>query len=220
MGDQRFADRADAGRALALRLVDDYYGRDGLLVLGLPRGGVPVAYEVAMALEAPLDVFTVRKIGVPGREELAMGAVASGGAVVMNYEVADMIDIAPREFDEAAERALAELARREEVYTRGRPPLRPEGRTVMLVDDGLATGATMRAAVRAVSELGPERVVVAVPCAPKSAVRELSAMVDELVCVSVPPWFQAVGQCYERFDQTSDEAVGELLEAAASRGER
>ncbi|MBO3731592.1 phosphoribosyltransferase [Glycomyces niveus] len=213
----RFADRRDAGRALALRLVDDYYGRDDLLVLGLPRGGVPVAYEVAAALEAPLDVFTVRKIGVPGREELAMGAVASGGAVVMNYEVADMIDIAPRDFDEAAERALAELARREEVYTKGRPPLRPEGKTVMLVDDGLATGSTMRAAVRAVSELGPERVVVAVPCAPSSACRELAAMVDDLVCVSSPAWFQAVGQCYQRFDQTSDEEVGELLAAAADR---
>jgi predicted phosphoribosyltransferase len=213
----RFADRRDAGRALALRLVDDYYGRDDLLVLGLPRGGVPVAYEVAAALEAPLDVFTVRKIGVPGREELAMGAVASGGAVVMNYEVADMIDIAPRDFDEAAERALAELARREEVYTKGRPPLRPEGKTVMLVDDGLATGSTMRAAVRAVSELGPERVVIAVPCAPSSACRELAAMVDDLVCVSSPAWFQAVGQCYQRFDQTSDEEVGELLAAAADR---
>jgi predicted phosphoribosyltransferase len=146
-----------------------------------------------------------------------MGAVASGGAVVMNYEVADMIDIAPRDFDEAAERALAELARREEVYTKGRPPLRPEGKTVMLVDDGLATGSTMRAAVRAVSELGPERVVVAVPCAPSSACRELAAMVDDLVCVSSPAWFQAVGQCYQRFDQTSDEEVGELLAAAADR---
>lgn len=215
MTEQVFADRRDAGRKLAL-LLGDYAGRGDVVALGLARGGVPVAFEVARALDAPLEVFTVRKIGVPGQEELAMGAIASGGAVVMNYPVVDQLGIAPVRFDLAAERATVELERREQAYRGGRPPLQLEGRTAILVDDGLATGTTMRAAVRAVRELGPERVVVAVPTAPASACRELAAIVDDVVCVSMPRHLDAVGQSYLDFTQTSDDEVRALLAAADS----
>lgn len=210
-----FADRRDAGRQLA-RLLGDYGGRDDVVVLGLARGGVPVAFEVARALDAPLEVFTVRKIGVPGQEELAMGAIASGGAVVMNYAVVDELGISPVGFDLAAERASVELERRERAYRGDRPLPQLAGKTVILVDDGLATGTTMRASVRAVRELGPERVVVAVPTAPVSARREMSVIVDDVVCVSSPEYRYAVGQSYEDFAQTSDDEVRALLAAAAS----
>lgn len=212
-----FADRRDAGRVLA-RQLRDYRGREDVVVLGLARGGVPVAFEVARALEAPLEVFTVRKIGVPGQEELAMGAIASGGAVVMNYPVVEQLGIAPGRFDLVAERETVELERRERAYRGDRPPLRLEERTAIVVDDGLATGTTMRAAVRAVRELGPERVVVAVPTAPESVCRELGAVVDDVVCVSNPEHLYAVGQSYEDFTQTSDDEVRALL-AAAENGQ-
>jgi predicted phosphoribosyltransferase len=213
MTDQVFADRRDAGRQLA-RLLGEYAGREDAVVLGLARGGVPVAFEVARAIGAPLEVFTVRKIGVPGQEELAMGAIASGGAVVMNYPVVDGLGITPTRFDLAAERETVELERREVAYRGDRPPLDLEGKAAILVDDGLATGTTMRAAVRAVRELGPEEVVVAVPTAPAAACQELAAIVDEVVCVSVPRHMDAVGQSYQDFAQTSDDEVRALLAAA------
>lgn len=208
-----FADRRDAGRALA-RELGDYREREDVVVLGLARGGVPVAFEVARALDAPLEVFTVRKIGVPGQEELAMGAIATGGAVVMNYEVVDQLGIAPARFDLAAERATVELERREQAYRGDRSPIDLDGKTAMLVDDGLATGMTMRASVRAVRELGPEHVVVAVPTAPASVCRELGAIVDDVVCVTQPTHLMAVGQSYRDFSQTSDDEVHALLAAA------
>ncbi|MEV3936003.1 phosphoribosyltransferase [Glycomyces sp. NPDC049804] len=214
MGEEVFADRRDAGRRLA-RLLGEYGGREDVVVLGLARGGIPVAFEVARALEAPLDVFTVRKIGVPGQEELAMGAIASGGAVVMNYAVADELGISSVRFDLQAERASVELERRERAYRGDRPPLRIEGRTVILVDDGLATGTTMRASVRAVRELGPARLVVAVPTATASACREVAAIADDVVCVSIPQHRYAVSQSYDDFAQTTDDEVRALLAAAA-----
>jgi predicted phosphoribosyltransferase len=217
MRDQVFADRRDAGRELA-RLLDDYRGRDDVVVLGLARGGVPVAFEVARALDAPLEVFTVRKIGVPGQEELAMGAIATGGAVVMNYRIVDEIGIPPGRFDLAAERATVELERREHAYRGDRPPPDLAGKTAILVDDGLATGTTMHASIRAVRELGPERIVVAVPTAPVAVCRELSVIVDEVVCVSNPTRMLAVGQSYRDFAQTSDDEVRALL-AAAENGQ-
>ncbi len=208
-----FADRRDAGRALARKL-EDYRGREDVVVLGLARGGVPVAFEVAKALGAPLEVFTVRKIGAPGQEELAMGAIATGGAVVMNYAVVDQLGIPPGRFDLAAERATVELERREQAYRGDRRPIELEGKTAMLVDDGLATGTTMRASVRAVRELGPERVVVAVPTAPASVCRELASLVDDVVCVTQPTPLVAVGQSYRDFTQTTDDEVHALLAAA------
>lgn len=215
MGKQVFADRRDAGRKLAEELAD-YRGRENMVVLGLVRGGVPVAFEVARALEAPLEVFTVRKIGAPGQEELAMGAIASGGAVVMNYQVVDGLRISNGSFDLAAERATVELERREAAYRGDRPPLDLDGKTALLVDDGLATGTTMRAAVRAVRELGPAQVVVAVPVAPVSTCRELTVLVDAMICLHEPAHFLAVGEFYRDFTQTTDDEVRALLAAADS----
>ncbi|THV37045.1 phosphoribosyltransferase [Glycomyces buryatensis] len=208
-----FRDRREAGRELA-GLLGDYRSRDGVIVLGLPRGGVPVAFEVARALDAPLEVFTVRKIGVPGHEELAMGAVASGGVVVTNYQVVEAVGVPHDQFDLVVAREKAELTRRERLYRGPRPAPDLFRKTVLLVDDGLATGATMRATVSAVREFGPERIVVAIPTAPSSACREISALVDEVVCVDTPHHFSAVGQSYEVFDQTSDDEVRDLLEQA------
>ncbi|GAB3650790.1 hypothetical protein GCM10028833_20850 [Glycomyces tarimensis] len=215
MPKQVYRDRSDAGHALAA-LLDHYRGHSDVLVLALPRGGVPVAYEVARALQAPLDVFTVRKLGLPGHEELAMGAIASGGVTVLNDQVVRLSGVDRGQIDRVAEREAAELSRRERAYRGDRPPLVLEGRTVLLVDDGLATGSTMRAAVQAVRALGPERLVVAVPTAPSSTCRELEDMVDEMVCATTPEPFAAVGQSYRVFDQTSDEEVRELLAAATS----
>lgn len=213
MGKQVFADRRDAGRELASEL-EDYLGREDVVVLGLARGGVPVAFEVARAIGAPLEVFTVRKIGAPGQEELAMGAIATGGAVVMNYQVVDGLRISNGSFDLAAERETVELERREAAYRGDRPPLNLDGKTALLVDDGLATGTTMRAAVRAVRELGPGRVVVAVPTAPRSTCRELTVLVDEMICPLQPEHFNAVGEWYQDFTQTTDDEVRALLAAA------
>ncbi len=205
-----FLDRSDAGRLLAERL-QDYAGRDDVLVLGLPRGGVPVAYEVARALGAPLDAFVVRKLGVPGHEELAMGALASGGVRVLNEAVIAEAGVTEDRFARAVAAESAELARRERLYRGDRNPVEAAGRTVILVDDGLATGSSMRAAALAVRSLGPERVVVAVPVAARQTCEQLRADVDELVCLLAPPRFRAVGEWYEDFGQTSDEEVRSLL---------
>ena len=208
-----FRDRRDAGRVLAGRL-DRYRGRPDLLVLGLPRGGVPVAYEVAVALHAPLDVFLVRKLGVPGHEELAMGAIATGGVLVLNDDVVQALNISARSIDTVQAREEQELRRREVAYRGTRPFPELEGRTVILVDDGLATGSTMRAAIQAVRARRPGRVVVAVPVAAPSTVQELSVEVDEIVCLNMPVVFQAVGQWYYDFSATTDDEVRELLAQA------
>jgi erythromycin esterase-like protein/predicted phosphoribosyltransferase len=215
MADRLFRDRRDAGRVLA-GLLDHYRGQPDVLVLGLPRGGVPVAYEVAMALGAPLDVFLVRKLGVPGREELAMGAIASGGVVVLNDDVVRGLGISPEVIQHVAEQEGRELLRREQAYREGRPPPEVSGRTVILVDDGLATGASMRAAIQALRRLGPAKIVVAVPAAPASTCREMSMVVDEMVCATTPSPFFAVGASYWDFTQTTDEEVRNLLRAAAT----
>jgi predicted phosphoribosyltransferase len=212
----RFEDRADAGAKLAERL-SEYAGRDDVSVLALPRGGVPVAFEVAGRLGAPLDVFLVRKLGVPGHEELAMGAIASGGHRVLNEEVLAVLEIDDEVVDQVAARENEELERRARLYRGDAPPTDVRGRTVILVDDGLATGSTMRAAVAAVRAQQPARLVVAVPVAPPLTCGELAAETDEMVCLSTPEPFYAVGLWYRRFAQTSDEEIVELL--ARSRGE-
>ncbi len=214
MRDRLFRDRRDAGRVLA-GLVEQYGGRDDVVVLALPRGGVPVAYEVATALGAPLDVFIVRKLGVPGHEELAMGAIAGGGVVVLNDDVVRGLGITPEVIERIVEDEGGELLRREALYREGRPSLDIAGRTVILVDDGLATGASMRAAIVASREHGPERIVAAVPAAPESTCRVLETEVDEVVCATTPSPFFAVGASYWDFTQTTDEQVRELLRATA-----
>jgi len=188
-----------------------YAGRDDVLVLALPRGGVPVGHEVAQALGAPLDVFLVRKLGVPGREELAMGAIASGGVRVLNDLVVSELGIPPEQIDQAAERELRELQRRERAYRGNRPAPNVRGRIVILVDDGLATGSTMRAAVAALRRLGPGLVVVAVPLGAADACNDLRSEADEVVCASTPEPFFAVGMWYDDFSQTTDEEVRQLL---------
>ncbi len=212
-----FQDRADAGRELAAKL-RRFAGRDDVVVLGLPRGGIPVAYEVAQALGAPLDVFLVRKLGVPGHEELAMGAIASGGARVINEQVVDRLGIPPEAIEAVAEQERRELERRERAYRGDRPPLELRDRIVVLVDDGLATGASMRAAVTALRAQQPGWVVVAVPVGAAATCSELRAEVDEVVCARQPEPFFAVGAWYDRFEQTTDEEVRELLRRAAHDG--
>jgi erythromycin esterase-like protein/predicted phosphoribosyltransferase len=214
MPDRLFRDRRDAGRFLAGRL-EEYRGRPDVIVLGLPRGGVPVAYEVATALGAPLDVFLVRKLGTPGREELAMGAIASGGVMVINDDVVRGLVIAPEAIQHAAEREGRELVRREQAYREGRPFPAVAGKVVIVVDDGLATGSSMRAAIEALRSLRPARIVVAVPAAPESTCRELAALADEVVCATTPSPFFAVGNSYWDFTQTTDEEVRDLLRAAS-----
>jgi putative phosphoribosyl transferase len=209
-----FRDRAEAGRRLAEKLVE-YAGRPDVLVLALPRGGVPVAFEVARALEAPLDVFVVRKLGVPGHEELAMGAVASGGACVLNDDVIGPLSIPDRVIRAVAARELQELERRERLYRGDRPPPDVRGRIVILVDDGLATGSTMRAAVAALRRLGPDLIVVAVPTAAPTTCAEIGLEADGCICCITPDPFYAVGVWYEDFSQTTDEEVRDLLEHAA-----
>jgi predicted phosphoribosyltransferase len=209
-----FLDRADAGRFLARKL-EAYRGATRLLVLALPRGGVPVGYEIARALEAPLDVFVVRKLGVPGHEELAMGAVASGGVRVLNLDVVSSLGAWAREaLEQQTAREVQELARREEKYRGTRPFPELKGRTVILVDDGLATGATMRAAARAVRQREPAHLIIAVPVAAESSCREMEAEADEVICALTPPLFFGVGQFYDDFRQTSDEEVRAFLEQA------
>ncbi|APW60544.1 phosphoribosyltransferase [Paludisphaera borealis] len=210
-----FRDRTEAGRLLAEKLTT-FSGRPDVLVLALPRGGVPVAYEVARALDAPLDVFVVRKLGVPGHEELAMGAIASGGVCVLNDDVVQALRIPDRLIEAVAARELRELERRERVYRNGRPMPGVRGRTVILVDDGLATGSTMRAAVAALRRLGPARIVVAVPTAAPSTCEELRHEADECVCEITPDPFYAVGLWYEDFSQTTDDEVRDHLERSAA----
>jgi len=207
-----FRDRREAGRVLAGELPD--YGSEAL-VLALPRGGVPVAFEVAKALRAPLDVFLVRKLGVPGQEELAMGALASGGSRVMNAEVVRALHIPKRDVDAAVERETRELRRRERLYRGDRPFPEVAGRTVILVDDGLATGASMRAAVVALRQQNPAKLVVAVPVAPLETCEALRAEADEVICAETPEPFFGVGRWYASFPQTSDIEVQELLGRAA-----
>lgn len=211
---KRFRDRAEAGRRLAEEL-GEYAGRRDVLVLALPRGGVPVAFEVARALEAPLDVCVVRKLGVPGHEELAMGAIASGGAWVLNEDVIEGLGIPGHLVKDIAEHELHELKRREQLYRGDRPAIDVHRRTVILVDDGIATGSTMRAAVAALRRLGPDRLVIAVPAAAPSARAEIGSEVDEMICVIEPDPFYAVGVWYDDFSQTTDDQVRDLLDRAA-----
>jgi putative phosphoribosyl transferase len=210
-----FRDRAEAGRRLAEKLTT-YANCDGVIVLALARGGVPVGYEVAHALSLPLDVFIVRKLGMPGHEELAMGAIASGGVRVLNEEVVRQLPNAGAAIKTATDREGHELERREVEYRDGRPALELRGRMVILVDDGLATGATMRAAVAALRERGVAKLMVAVPVGSPETCAELRAEVDEVICLSAPGAFRAVGQFYEDFTQTTDQEVRELLARTAA----
>lgn len=211
---ETFHDRADAGRQLAEKLLN-YAGRNDVQVLALPRGGVPVAYEVAKRLGAPLDVFIVRKLGLPGYAELAMGAIASGGTYVLNPDVVRALPNAESMIESVIAKESAEIERRERTYRGDRPAPELRNRIVILVDDGLATGATMRAAVEALRQSGATRIVVAVPVGPPETCRELEALVDEAVCAIAPEFFHGVGQFYEDFSQTSDDEVRELLARAA-----
>jgi predicted phosphoribosyltransferase len=208
-----FADRRDAGRILAGLLLK-YANRDDVLVLALPRGGVPVAVEVAQALRAPLDVFIVRKLGVPGHDELAMGAIATGGVRVLNEDVVGALGLSAKVIDAVAAREEKELERRERIYRGARTPPEVRERTVILVDDGLATGSTMRAAVAALRKQRPARIVVAVPVAAPETCEEFKTEVDETVCAATPRMFDGVGRWYEDFSQTSDDEVHELLAQA------
>ena len=209
-----FRDRAEAGQVLAGKLAS-YANRADVMVLALPRGGVPVAYEAARALNAPLDVFMVRKLGVPGQEELAMGAIASGGTRVLNEEVVAKLNIPEEVIASVAALEVQELHRRERDYRDKRPPPDVRGRTIILVDDGLATGSTMRAAVAALRQRGPARIVVAVPVGAPETCAEFQEEADEVVCACTPEPFHAVGIWYDEFAQTSDEEVRGLLARAA-----
>jgi predicted phosphoribosyltransferase len=208
--EETFRDRADAGRQLAESL-SVYANRDDVIVLALPRGGVPVAYEVAKRLHVPLDVFVVRKLGVPGYEELALGAIASGGVRILNQDVVRVLPDAQRIVETVTANELLEMERRERAYRDERPPPNVRGRIVILIDDGLATGATMHAAVVALREQKPAKIVVAVPvCAPETC-REMQKFADETVWLLAPEWFHGVGQFYDDFSQTSDDEVRRLL---------
>ncbi len=209
-----YRDRRHAGVELARHLAD-VKGQD-VVVLALPRGGVPVAFEVARALDAPLDVFVVRKLGLPGHPEFAMGALASGGVRVLNDEVVRLYRIPEQAVEAVAQDERTELERREHAYRSQRPALDVRGRTVVLIDDGLATGSTMKAAVEAVRALSPARIIVAVPVGSPDTCREFAGIADEIVCARRPEHFAAVGQWYDDFRQTTDEEVRELLQTAAS----
>jgi predicted phosphoribosyltransferase len=208
-----FQDRIQAGRALAERL-SKYANRSDVVVLALPRGGVPVGFEVAHALHAPLDVFLVRKLGVPGQPELAMGAIATGGVQVLNEDVVRVLDIPEEVIDSVAAREQRELERRESLYRDDRPPLEVADRIVILIDDGVATGSTMKAAVAALRRRHASRIVVAVPVGAGETCDELRATADEVICLLRPERFYAVGLWYEDFSQTSDAEVRDLLEKA------
>jgi len=214
----QFNDRLSAGLQLAETL-SFLKHEPGVLVLALPRGGVPVAYEVARAIDAPLDIFIVRKLGVPGREELAMGAIATGGVLIINQPVVDMLTISQDVIHAVAARELKEIKRREKAYRGDRSPPAIAGRLIVLVDDGLATGSTMLAAIRAVRQLGPRQIVGAVPVAPPSTCEELRSEVDQMICLYTPEHFFGVGQWYRDFSQTSDDEVVHLLSLARSARE-
>jgi len=208
-----YRDRSEAGKELATKL-STYKDRDDVLVLALPRGGVPVAFEVAQALDAPLDVFLVRKLGVPGHEELAMGAIATGGVRVLNEEVVDYLKIPDRVIDSIAATEVEELKRREVAYRGNRPEPEVKGKTVILIDDGLATGSTIRAAAQALRQQQPARIVVAVPVSAPETCDEYRIGVDEIICAATPEPFWGVGLWYHDFSQTTDEEVRDLLERA------
>jgi putative phosphoribosyl transferase len=211
-----FRDRTEAGRLLA-GMLGEYANREDVLILGLPRGGVPVAFEVARALKAPLDIFIVRKLGLPTNEELAMGAVASGGVRVLNDEVVRSFGVAESVIEAVAEKEQIELKRRESLYRGDNPMPEAVDKTILLVDDGIATGSTMRAAVVALRQKHPAQIVVAVPVAPPSTCEDLRAEADEVICVATPQPFYAVGQWYKIFDQTTDRQVRELYERSKRR---
>jgi|GEM_PF-383876 len=207
------SNRQEAGKKLAAKLLN-YRGRRKVLILALPRGGVPVAYQIASALNAPLDVLIVRKLGVPGRPELAMGAVASGGVQVLNEGIVEHLEVPWGAIEEAIQRERMEIERRERSYRGNCPVSATAGQTVIVVDDGVATGATMRAALTALRKRDPAQLVVAVPTAAPQAVRELAALADEVVCLATPDPYLAVGRWYREFPQTSDAEVRRLLEQA------
>jgi predicted phosphoribosyltransferase len=219
IGAPPFRDRVEGGRALARALLSRYGGRDDVVVLALPRGGVPVGYEISKALRAPLDVFLVRKLGVPGHPELAMGAIATGGTRVLNEDVVSMLGIPGRAIESVAADEQVEMDRRARAFRGDLPDPDVSGRTVILVDDGLATGSTMRAAVEALRRQRPARIVVAVPIGSSSTCAALAEDVDDLVCARTPEPFHAVGQGYEDFAQTTDEEVRSLLEDARAGAE-
>jgi len=209
-----FADREAAGRALAGEL-SRYADHPDVMVLALPRGGLPVGFEIARALHAPLDVFLVRKLGAPHYEELAMGAIASGGTRVLNEEVVERLHISEAQIEETVRREARELERREEAFRRGQPPTTTANRICILVDDGLATGSTMRAAVLALKKQSPRRIIVAVPVAAADTCADLESLVDEVLCLYTPEPFMAVGRWYDDFAQLSDDEVRDYLERAA-----
>jgi putative phosphoribosyl transferase len=206
-----YADRRQAGVELAARLVDRFAGRKDVIVLALPRGGVPVAFEVAQALHAPLDVFLVRKLGLPGHPELAMGAIASGGIRVLNEDVVSWYGVSDATIDHVARLEHAELERRERTYRDRQQAMKLAGQIVILVDDGLATGSTMKAAVQAVHAQEPVRIIVAVPVGAPDTCREFADVADEIVCACTPDRFRAVGEWYRDFSQTTDDEVRALL---------
>ncbi len=209
-----FKDRYDAGRKLSAELTG--FRENNPILLGLPRGGVPVAYEAAKNLGADLDIFLVRKIGVPGREELAMGAIASGGVRVLNDNVINILNISEDSIEEASQKEKEELQRREKIYRDNRPFPSLENKTAILIDDGLATGASMRAAIKALKRHSPKKVIVAVPTASKDTCNEIKADVDEIICAFTPAVFRGVGEWYDDFSQTTDQEVIDLLEDAHS----
>lgn len=208
-----FANRTEAGQALAGRL-RKYENRHDVIVLGAPRGGVPVAFEIAAVLQVPLDVFVLRKLGVPGREELAFGAIASGGVRILDRDIIEGFGLTGLDIERVTKAEGEEMQRRERAYRGGRPPLDLKGRTVILVDDGIATGSSVRAAIRALRQMEPARIVIAVPVAPRSTSNRLQSEADELVCLETPEPFYGVGQFYDDFSQVSDQEVKELLDRA------
>ncbi len=209
-----FPNRTEAGRRLAPRL-RDYANRKGVIVLGIPRGGVPIAFEVAKYLKAPLDVLVLRKLGVPGHEELGFGAIASGGVRALNPEIVEALQISPRTIELVSNREAKELKRREQAYRGARPPLDVRGLIVILIDDGIATGSGIRAAVAALRQMKPAQIVIATPVAPASTCDSLRDEVNELICLETPEPFYGVGQFYYDFSQVSDQEVNELLDRAA-----
>jgi predicted phosphoribosyltransferase len=209
-----FADRAEAGKRLAEALAG-YAGRTDVLVLALPRGGVPVAYEVAQTLAVPMDLWLVRKLGVPGQEELAMGAIAGNDTCVLNRDIIDVLNIDRTTIDAVIAKEQAELERRNRLYRQGRPSPNIEGKAIIIIDDGLATGATMRAAIASLRQAGAARIIAAVPVGAASTCGKIEQEADELVCLYTPEPFYGVGQWYSNFSQTSDENVLALLESAA-----
>jgi len=211
-----FTNRTEAGRVLA-RLLTRYANRPDVIVLGVPRGGVPVAFEVAAALRAPLDIFVLRKLGVPGHEELAFGAIANRGVRILDSDVINGMGLTQLDIELVTAEEKQELQRRERTYRGARPELDMQGFVVILVDDGIATGSSIRAAIRAIRQMNPARIVIATPVAPASTCNSLRSEVDELVCAETPEYFYGVGQFYEDFSQVSDEDVRELLDRAAGR---